>query len=673
MVIRTAIGVALAAATLPLLDGPGWAMAAILGAWVAGMGLLTPGTRTSASVPLLIGAGAALSLLAGSVETTWLLLVITAIYALVLTFISTVDKAMAIIFTICGVLFFFADQLTVNTTPQTAAIAVMGGAGLQAFMTLLPPYFRYADDRKCLSTAWRALSADAESLCTNHYIALQTNQLHNAVTQLDQRRRLPPALREARNDIYEVSGALGRVSAARHRALQDGDDESAALHTEALNLASRILLYLANSIIDFRHQEVDWTNLLDELTVKAIATPTGTMPGEISGLLRVLHRCDQLAGRITSGEAGIATKSPWKHTAANIRENVHQLALNLRFRNPQFRHSLRRSLIVTGAVALSLFWPGDYGYWLPLTAWLVLQTDFYNTIIKGSTRAVGTIAGVLIASGLAIVIPTDLWVISLSVIVFASIAYMTQPVSLAVFSIATAALTVMLVDLMGDDPLAAAPDRGLATILGALLAIGLYSLLPTWQTRRLPNLLADLIDAYSDYARLVLDHQAHPTDHSTARMRASIEAVRKKRHALTNAAEQAEIEPMLRRPMAHEVMGTETALAKAARALIAVNASVRDDDTAELPVVDKWAQAVDAYYARLAAQVRKQRQLPPPVDLEQASRELEVAVTDGPSETKSRRTILRWEADQVADALNDASLIINGWQEDGALKSSAEQ
>ncbi|QSB04755.1 FUSC family protein [Natronoglycomyces albus] len=669
LVARTALGMVIVAASLPLFDGAGWVMAAILGAWVAGMGLLTPGTRTSAGVPLLIGLGAALSLLAGSVEPNWVFIVVTAVYALVLTYISSVSKAVGIIATICGVLFFFADQLTVTATPGQAALAVLAGAGVQAVLTLLPPYFRYADDRKCLSTAWRVLAADAESLSTNHHIALQTNRLHNAVAELDSRRRLPPALREARNDVYEVSGALTQVSAARLRAQLEGDAASAELYAEALSLAGRLLLYLANTVTAPRGRPVDWSSLLDELGERAIATPTGTIPGEVTGLLRILHRCDQYAERITRGESGIATSSPWRHSYAQLRAGARQLARNLKWSNPAVRFSLRRSLIVAGAVWAGILWPGNYGYWIPLTAWLVLQVDFYGTITKGSTRAVGTIAGVVVVSGVAIVLPHSLWVLTAAIIVFASLAYLTQPVSLAVFSAATAGLTVMLADLVGDDAVTAAWERGLASTAGAVAAIALYVVVPTWQTRRLPTLLADLIDAYSDYARLVLDHQAHPADHSAKRMRLAVDAVRSKRLALTNAAEQAEAEPLLLRPKASEAMGTEAALARAARALISVNASVKDDDTVELPAVDVWAQAIDAYYARLAALVRDEGDPPPPVDLEAASREFEMAVATGPPETRSRRKILRWEADQVADALQDASLIVNHWRNDERASS----
>nr|WP_277605509.1 FUSC family protein [Glycomyces sp. L485] len=333
----------------------------------------------------------------------------------------------------------------------------------------------------------------------------------------------------------------------------------------------------------------------------------------------------------------------------------------MRWKDPSVQHALRRAGVIALAVALSLTWPGGHGYWIPLTAWLVLQADFAGTLTRGVTRALGTLGGVVAASMVSLVVPhVPLW-LSLIVLGCALLAYWTRPVSMLVFAAAVAGFTVFQIDLSGDDPLRAGLDRGVSTAVGASLSIGFYMLAPTWQTRRLGDLLAELVDAYSDYARLALDRQAHPDDYDAKLMHSVIDKVRAKRAALSTAADQAKAEPVAGPgPLSSDALGAEEALSRAARALVAVNASVGKEEAAALPGVDVFADAVDGAYRRLAA-LAKGEHSPSRVDLETAARRLEAALAEGDSETRTRRSVLRWEIDNLVEALDDAGLLMASW------------
>src|SRR5690606_37073825 len=203
---------------------------------------------------------------------------------------------------------------------------------------------------------------------------------------------------------------------------------------------------------------------------------------------------------------------------------------------------------------------------------------------------------------------------------------------------------------------------GASTALGASLAIGFYILVPTWQTRRLGDLLAELIDAYSDYVRLVLDQQAHPRDYDAKLMHAVIDEVQTKRAALTTAADQAKAEPVGGRgPLSSSVMGAEEALSRAGRALVAVNASLGKGEAKPLPGVEEFAAAVDAAYRRLSALARGAPS-PGPVDLSEAARRLDEQLAEGDSETRARRSVLRWEIDNLVEGLEDAGLLMADWE-----------
>jgi uncharacterized membrane protein YccC len=663
LAVRAACGIAVAMAAVALLDHPGWGQAAIMGAWLGGVALLTPGTRTGPSLPLLVGLAGALGVALGAIGNPVVLVLAAAAYAFTLTFIGSVTHVAGVTFTVSGIMFFLAEHITTGTTVLLAATAVLAGGVLQAVMALLPPYFRWAEDRRTLAEAWLALAAEAETLASNPDAPFDTEALHEAARELDRRRVLPAAILEARRQIYAISAAIGRTASARARA-DAQDRDTVAFYSEALEMAARLLTHFAGRITARRPADLDWDDLLAGLSQNPMATTTGTMPTEIGGLLRTLHDTGGFAERITAGGDAVVADPALAHVSSTARQALGQLRARLHRHDPVIQHALRRAGVIALAMTIGLLWPTGHGYWIPLTAWLVLQADFSGTLTRGTTRAVGTTGGVLLASLLGLLIPEgQLW-ISLTILAYALIAYLTRPVSMLVFAAAVSGFTVFQIDLTGENPVLAAVDRGACTLAGAALAIGFYVLVPTWQTRRLGDLLGDLVDAYRDYARLVLDRQAHPADYDRKTMHAAIDQVRARRAALTQAADQAKAEPIGGPgPLSADVLGAEAALSRAARALVAVNATLGRDDqnAAGLKGVDDFADALDAAYMRLAALARNAAP-PRGIDLSDATQRLDRrlgAIED--RATRTRRNVLRWESDNVVDALDDAALLMTGW------------
>jgi hypothetical protein len=76
--------------------------------------------------------------------------------------------------------------------------------------------------------------------------------------------------------------------------------------------------------------------------------------------------------------------------------------------------------------------------------------------------------------------------------------------------------------------------------------------------------------------------------------------------------------------------------------------------------VDVFAQAVDAAYRRLSALARGESP-PLPVDLEEAARKLDDQLAEGDTETRARRSVLRWEIDNLIEALDDAGHLVADW------------
>jgi uncharacterized membrane protein YccC len=664
LAVRAAFGIAAAMSAVALLDHPSWGQAAVMGAWLGGVAMLTPGTRTGPSLPLLIGAAGSLGVVLGSIGDPVVLIAAAAAYAFTLTFIGSVTHIAGVTFTVSGIMFFLADHLTAHAGVLIAALAVAAGGAVQALTALLPPYYRWAEDRRTLADAWLALAAEADALAADPNAPFRTEPLFEAAQELDRRRALPAAILEARRQIYAVSSAIGHTASARARA-DAQDRDTVEFYSEALELAARLLGHFAEQITSRSPTELDWDALLDGLSQNPMATATGTMPTEIGGLLRTLHDTGGFAERITAGGDDVIADPALAHATSTARQALGQLRARLHRHDPVIHHALRRAGVIALAMAIGLAWPTGHGYWIPLTAWLVLQADFAGTLTRGVTRAVGTTGGVVLASLLGMLLPQDQLWLSLIVLAYALIAYLTRPVSMLVFAAAVSGFTVFQIDLSGESPIAAAFDRGACTLVGAALAIGFYTLAPTWQTRRLGDLLGDLVDAYRDYARLSLDRQAHPADYDRKVMHAAIDRIRARRAALTSAADQAKAEPVAGPgPLSADALGAEAALSRAARALVAVNATLgREANAKGLAGVDAFADSLDTAYLRLAALARGDAP-PRGIDLSDAVQRLDfrlAAIED--RDTRTRRSVLRWESDNVVEALDDAALLMAGWNQ----------
>jgi uncharacterized membrane protein YccC len=173
--------------------------------------------------------------------------------------------------------------------------------------------------------------------------------------------------------------------------------------------------------------------------------------------------------------------------------------------SPAGRHALRLMIVVplTELVAELLHLPR--GYWAAVSASTVLRPGFGATFTRGAERVLGTFAGVVIASAIAVAIDPAGWGV---VAVVGILAYLTYAVFPANFAVGTAMLTGMVVFLLhavASDSAQIALDRGLDTAIGGVIGLIAYALWPTWSARSVGPLLARLIEAQRAYLSAVLD------------------------------------------------------------------------------------------------------------------------------------------------------------------------
>jgi len=232
--------------------------------------------------------------------------------------------------------------------------------------------------------------------------------------------------------------------------------------------------------------------------------------------------------------------------------SLSTLRANLTPHSVAFRHAVRCAVVLTLAFAVSRHYALPHGYWLPMTAAIVLRPDFAATFNFGLLRVVGTVLGLMLTTLVLRLTPDVVWA---HVAVMGVLCLGFRYLAGAHYGIAVAALTgtvVVLLSFEGVDPFAAMSDRVLNTALGSAMALLAYVVWPTWERHRARSALSDMLCAYADY----LDALVAPAD---SRVRYEVRAAT--RTARTNA--QASLDRMLAEP------GTPAVLAELAETLYA--------------------------------------------------------------------------------------------------------
>lgn len=139
------------------------------------------------------------------------------------------------------------------------------------------------------------------------------------------------------------------------------------------------------------------------------------------------------------------------------------------------RHSVsyvaRLSVVLLTSTALYRYYHVRNGYWIPMTALLVLKPQWGNTLSRGIARMLGTVAGAGFALMLSKLLPFPAWCMPTLVVVSAWGCYALQAVNYAVFSLFITLYIVFLFRFGGFSETAAAHIRLVNTVVGGSLAL----------------------------------------------------------------------------------------------------------------------------------------------------------------------------------------------------------
>ena len=114
------------------------------------------------------------------------------------------------------------------------------------------------------------------------------------------------------------------------------------------------------------------------------------------------------------------------------------------------------------------------GYWVPMTALIVQKPAFFDTLTRGISRILGTLAGAFLATILASHLHLNAWVLAACTTVFAFGSFVTLSLNYALYSLCLTSYIVFLLSLNQIPGPEIAHRRFWCTVAGAAIAFFIH-------------------------------------------------------------------------------------------------------------------------------------------------------------------------------------------------------
>jgi hypothetical protein len=172
----------------------------------------------------------------------------------------------------------------------------------------------------------------------------------------------------------------------------------------------------------------------------------------------------------------------WARTKSRLRAN-------LTLGSEVARHSIRYGTALALGVAIyRIVGMKEHGYWIPLTILFVLRPERDETDRRLILRAVGTLAGLALATGMAFAFDGAEVPIAIALSIAAALSIGLITVQYALFTMVITAYVVLLSDTLGEARFDAAGQRLVGTVVGILIAYAAFRVYPGPGERRTARL-----------------------------------------------------------------------------------------------------------------------------------------------------------------------------------------
>ena len=186
-----------------------------------------------------------------------------------------------------------------------------------------------------------------------------------------------------------------------------------------------------------------------------------------------------------------AEEAALRATAAEIVRTVRKG----RFVDSRFGYPMR--LVVTVGLSTEIYRQLHFasGYWIPMTALLVLKPGLTDTASRAVARTLGTVAGAWVLSVIVAHFPPSPWELAVITVAFAWLSFATLNVNYALFAFFITGYIVFLLSFTQIPQETIAERRAVCTAVGGVLALAVRLVVIRTRKRRDASIQSEGLDA----------------------------------------------------------------------------------------------------------------------------------------------------------------------------------
>ncbi|MHB1876887.1 MAG: FUSC family protein, partial [Streptosporangiaceae bacterium] len=321
--------------------------------------------------------------------------------------------------------------------------------------------------------------------------------------------------------------------------------------------------------------------------------------------------------------------------------------------SPAFRHAVRLALVLPLTAGIAALLPLPHGYWLSLTAVIVLKPDFGTTVGLGVARILGTLAGA-VATGLILALAHPHGAVLAGLVAVCAWAGFTlYQANYALYAIFLTSLVLLLISPAEQHELGTTLTRGLLTVLGGGIAIGAYLAWPTWQAVPLRSAAADRFEALAAFLDAVLRGYVDPAGCDGAALARLATAARRAQFRVQASLDRAAAEPAGVRPDLDDYGGVLAAGRRIAAGAHALARNLRDSgQQVTVPEAAAIASEVGTAMTAIVRALATSSAPGPLPALRRSQQDLAAAAAAGQTPRHHRAAILAALLDPLVDAID---------------------
>jgi uncharacterized membrane protein YccC len=588
-----------------------------MGAMAAGFASQQGVYRTRASAMFWTAAAMALSTFIGSLagHSLVVLVIVTALWGYAYGIIASLGPAATTIGvnSVIALVVFSHLPASVEEAAFYGLLVLAGGLAQTFLLVIVWPLRRFSAERHALAAAARSLAEYAHSLAGGTLLLPSVQPLTAvretlADPQPFARRGDIAIFQGLLDELQRVRGSLAALATDRAQRSDTAAIDELALGTEA------ILTQIADAL-DAGREPLDdgseWERIgAAEERLESTKTTEEHVRSEAHALAGQLRS----AWRLATFPADVPVPASLERRSLDLLrmpafdDTLATLRANLTFSSPFGRLAPRMAGTLAVATILGGLLPTQHGYWIAMTAAILLRPDFAQTFFRSIGRVGGTLIGAAFATALAAIVRPGVETYVALSIVFAGCAYYVINANYALFTVAITAYVAFLLALVGQPEAMALRDRILGTAVAGILAAVAIFVWPTWEASRTRSALADLIEAQRKYLRAVLAGYIDPAKYSANEI---TEAQRNSGSLRANA--EASVDRMLGDPHVTHAISPQCALGVLAASrriglgTLSLNAHYAHTQHPPRPALQPFADALDGALRYAVSALREDR------------------------------------------------------------------